>query len=68
MAIVKYTAEEAKKLKSESDLERLKNMTDEEIEKNAREDEDNPLLTEEEMKEFKKVVKKEGGGYGHDKS
>ncbi len=68
MGTVKYSVEEAKKLKGGSDLERLKNMTEEEIEKAAQEDENNPLLTNEELKEFKSTVHKADGVYGHDKN
>jgi len=68
MGIVKYTSEEAKKLKGGSDLERLKHMTEEEIEKAAKEDSDNPLLNDEELKELKPTVHKGGGVYGHDKN
>ena len=38
-----------------TDYERLKNMTEEEIEENAKSDEDNPLLTEEDLNKFKRV-------------
>lgn len=50
-----YTLEELKKLKSKTDYERLKNMTDEEIEKAAKEDPDSALPTDEELKKFKRV-------------
>ncbi len=68
MGTVKYSAKEARKLKGRSDLERLKRMTDEEIEKAAKEDPDNPLLTEEELKESKPTVPKGDGVYGHEKT
>ena len=38
-----------------TDYERLKNMTEEEIEENAKTDEDNPLQTEEDLKRLKRV-------------
>ena len=38
-----------------TDYERLKNMTEEEIEKNADDDPDAPLQSEEDLKRFKKV-------------
>ncbi len=38
-----------------TDYKRLENMTEEEIEKNAENDPDAPLLTEEELKKFKKI-------------
>ncbi len=41
-----------------SDLERLKNMTEEEIENNAKDDEDLPLQSDEDLKRFKRVVPK----------
>ena len=68
MKTVKYTAEEAKKLKGDSDLERLKNLTEEEIEQAAQKDPDNPLLTDAELEEFKPTVHKGDGVYAHQKS
>ena len=50
-----YTLEEIKKLRSRTDYERLKNMTDEEIERAANEDPDSALPTDEELKKFKRV-------------
>jgi len=50
-----YTEEELKKLKSKTDYERLKNMTDEEIEQAAKDDPDSYLPTDEELKKFKRV-------------
>lgn len=50
-----YTLEELQKLKSRTDYERLKNMTDEEIEQAAKDDPDSALPSEEELKKFKKV-------------
>jgi hypothetical protein len=38
-----------------TDYERLKHMTEKEIEGNARSDEDAPLLSEEELKNFKRI-------------
>lgn len=38
-----------------TDYERLKKLTEEDIEKNARNDPDAPLLSEEELNEFKHV-------------
>ncbi len=68
MGIVKYTSEEAKKLKGGSDLDRLKHMNEEEIEKASIEDSDNPLLNDEELKELKPTIHKGDGVYGHDKN
>jgi len=50
-----YTLEDLKKLNRKTDYERLKNMTDEEIEKAAKEDPDSALPTDEELKKFKRV-------------
>lgn len=38
-----------------TDYDRLKKMTEEEINKNAEEDDDLPLQTDEDLKRFKKV-------------
>lgn len=38
-----------------SDLERLKKMTEEEIKNNAKDDEDLPLQSDEDLKRFKRV-------------
>ncbi len=54
MTLEKHTDEELKKLKDRSDTERLKNMTEEDIEKGALSDSDNPPLTDEELKKFKR--------------
>ncbi|WP_282130976.1 MULTISPECIES: hypothetical protein [Pseudoalteromonas] len=40
-----------------TDYERLKKMTEGEIEENAKDDPDAPLLTNEELKKFKKIKK-----------
>lgn len=50
-----YSLEDLKKLKSKTDYERLKKMTDEEIERAAEEDPDSALPTDEELKKFKRV-------------
>ncbi|MEQ3694377.1 MAG: hypothetical protein ABNH16_10780 [Thalassolituus sp.] len=41
-----------------SDLDRLKEMTEEEIENNAKDDEDLPLQSDDDLKRFKRVVPK----------
>jgi hypothetical protein len=41
--------------KGGTDYERLKKMSEEEIEKNAESDPDAPLLTDEELKKFKHI-------------
>ncbi len=50
-----YTEDELKNMKSQTDYERLKNMTDEEIEQAAKDDPDSALPTDEELKKFKRV-------------
>jgi len=57
MSIKKYTEEELKKIKDETDYERVNNMSDEEIEKNSQSDEDSLTPTDEQLKKFKKVKK-----------
>lgn len=57
MSIKKYTEEELNKLKDETDYERLKNMSDEEIEDNSISDQDSTTPSDEELKKFKKVKK-----------
>ncbi len=54
MAIIRITQEEARHRKGETDLERVRQKTDEEIEEAARNDPDSALPTEEELKEFKR--------------
>ncbi len=57
MSIKKYTEEELKNIKDETDYERVENMSDEEIEKNSQSDEDSLTPTDEQLKKFKKVKK-----------
>jgi len=38
-----------------TDYDRLKNMTEEEIEQNAKDDPDNPLQSDADLKKFKRV-------------
>ena len=59
MSTKKYTEEEAKKLEDKTDYVRLKEMTEEEIEENAKTDPDALSPTEDQMKKFKKVGKDE---------
>jgi len=66
--MAKYTVDEIKKLKSNSDTERLKNMTDEEIHQAALDDPDCVVTSEEDLKKFKRVIHRGGGVYGHDKN
>ena len=67
MGIVRHSAKEAKKLRGDSDDERLANMTDEEIEEAAKSDPDSALPTEEQLKKFKRVVPRGDGVYAHSK-
>jgi len=57
MSIKKYTEEELNKLDDETDYDRVKKMSDEEIEENAKSDEDSITPSDEELKNFKKVKK-----------
>ncbi len=50
-----HTKEEIEKMKDLTDYERVRNMTEEEIEKNAESDPDVPLQSEEDLKRFKRV-------------
>ncbi len=50
-----YTLEEIKKMKSKTDHDKVNKLTDEEIEKAAKEDPDSALPTDEELKKFKRV-------------
>ncbi|WP_018694164.1 hypothetical protein [Algicola sagamiensis] len=54
MATETYTMEELEKQEDRSDAERVKNMTDEEIEEAAKSDPDSALPTDEELKQFKR--------------
>jgi hypothetical protein len=54
MAIVRYTAEEALKLKTETDFERVDALTDEEVEQAAKSDPDSFWPTPEQLKQFKR--------------
>ncbi len=50
-----YTKEDIEKMKDLTDYERVRNMTEEEIEKNAESDPDAPLQSDEDLKKFKRV-------------
>jgi len=52
MAIKRVKLDDVKKLKSRTDYDRVDQMTDEEIERAAREDPDSALPTEEQLSEF----------------
>ena len=55
----KYTESEARELDDKTDYDRLKKMTEEEIEENSKSDPDALSPTDEQMKNFKKVKKDE---------
>jgi len=58
MAIKKITSDEAKKIKGQTDWAEVDKLTDEEIEEAAKSDPDSALPTDEELKNFKRVNKK----------
>lgn len=68
MAIVRYTAEEAKKLKGKGNWDKIKSMTAEELHQAALDDPDAQPLTEEQLKNFKPVVHRGDGVYAHEKN
>ena len=57
MAIKKYTKEELKKLKDQTDYDRVGKMTEEEIEEGAKSDPDSLSPSDEQLKKFHKVKK-----------
>lgn len=52
MTIVRYTADEAKKLKGDTDIDRFNSLTDKQIEEAARNDPDSAVPTPEQLKQF----------------
>jgi hypothetical protein len=58
MATKKVSSEEAKKIKGTTNWNEVDKLTDKQIEEAAKEDEDSVLPTDEELKEFKSVRKK----------
>lgn len=54
MTTTRVTKEEIKNQKGDTDVERFKSLTDEEIEEAARNDPDSALPTSEQLKEFKR--------------
>ncbi len=60
--MVRFTAEDIKnrKTNSKSDLERLNNMTEDEIHQAALDDPDAQPLNEEQLKEFNRVIHRGG--------
>ena len=59
MAIKKYTKEELKKLKDQTEYERLDEMSEEEIEEGSKSDPDSLTPTNDDLSKFKKVKKDE---------
>ena len=55
----KYSKDEIKKLKDETDYKRLDSMTEEEIEENAESDPESKTPSDDELYKFKKVKKSE---------
>lgn len=53
MGIKKYTKEEIEQMEDQTDYERLKKMTEEEIRENAESDPDVPLQSESDLENFK---------------
>jgi hypothetical protein len=58
MAIEKVKSKEAKKIKGTTNWNEVDTLTDKQIEKAAREDEDSALPTDEELQEFRPMKKK----------
>ena len=54
--ILRYTLEELENIPDETDWERVKQMTDKEVEALAKEDLDAQPLTEEELNQFKRTI------------
>lgn len=52
---VRIKVKKGQSLKGKTDFERLKKMTEEEIEENAKNDPDAPLQTDEQLRKFKRV-------------
>jgi len=55
VTIKKISAEDAKKIKGKTDWNQVDELTDEEIEKAAKDDPDSALPTGEELKKFKSI-------------
>jgi hypothetical protein len=64
MAMKRVELSDLKKTKGKTDFEALEKLTDEEIEKAAREDPDSALPTEEELKQFRRPGSSRAGGGG----
>ena len=55
---IKVERKKGQPVDGKTDYDRLKNMTEEEVEKNAQDDPDAPLQSEEDLKRFKRVYPK----------
>jgi len=60
MTTKKYTKEEIEQMEDLTDYERVNNMSEEDIRKNAESDPDAPLQSEEDLKKFKRVKRPRG--------
>lgn len=56
--IKRYTSEQLEKMKSESDLEKIKNTTEKDIIKQSLADPDTPILTKKELSEMQLATEK----------
>ena len=55
---IKVERKKGQPVDGKTDYDRLKNMTEEEVEKNAQDDPDAPLQSEEDLKRFKRAYPK----------
>ena len=61
-----HTKEEIEKMQDLTDYDRVRNMSEDEIKKNAELDPDAPLQSEEDLERFKRVKHPKGTHYGKD--
>ncbi len=59
--IKRYTLEELEKMKSESDLEKIKNTTEKDIIEQSLADPDTPILTKKELSEMQLASERKNG-------
>jgi len=59
--IKRYTQEELEKMKSESDLEKIKNTTEKDIIEQSLADPDTPILTKKELSEMQLATERKNG-------
>ncbi len=59
--IKRYTQKELKKMKSESDLEKIKNTTEKDIIEQSLADPDTPILTKKELNEMQLATERKNG-------